>query len=297
MRYMRYSAILLALLILTGCGLTSKETSDVIMESPAPGAEGIATKSQLSRKNSDNINLESSKETNYDQSADDNPKYPKKIIKTGTLEFETYDIDKTRNHIIKVVKANDAYISYDHQRKNEDRIIQRVVIRVPAEKFNNLVREISNNIDNLDSRNISVKDVTEQFIDLETRLNTKKKLEKRYLDLLERAGNVKDILEIEREVGKLREIIESTERRLKYLQNQVSLSTLTIKFYYRTASLKILSLRKMKSAFVNGWNNFLEFLIGALNIWPFIIIIVIVFFLIRRMRRNKRELKRQEKTT
>lgn len=292
MGYMRYLAILLAFLLLTGCGLTSKETSDVTVDSPAPATKGIEFEPQLSRKA--DIQKESSKESNYDQTTDNNSKYLKKIIKTGTIEFETYDIDKTRNNIINAVKANDAYISYDHQRKNDDRINQRIVIRVPADKFDALVKEISNNVDNLDSRNISVKDVTEQFIDLETRLKTKKKLEKRYLDLLDKAGNVKDILEIEREIGKLREVIESTEGRLKYLQNQVSLSTLTINFYYRTASLKILSFRKMKSAFVNGWNNFLEFLVGVLNIWPFVIIVVAVFFLIRRLRSKKRELKKQE---
>ena len=78
--------------------------------------------------------------------------------------------------------------------------------------------------------------MTEEFVDLKARLKAKKELEDRYLQLLEQAKNVKEMLEIERELSNIREEIEAKEGRLQYLQNKVTLSTIYINFYKTTQS-------------------------------------------------------------
>lgn len=211
----------------------------------------------------------------------------RKIIKTGSISFETDELKKTREHINKAVKEFDAYISSDSENKYTSKVEQTVTIRVPFAKFDDLLAKIVSGADHLDSRNINARDVTEEYVDVKTRIKTKKELEARYLEILKKANSVSDIMEVERQIGVLREEIESAEGRLRYLENQASLSTLTVTFYEYHESEKGFG-SEFTRGFVNGWNNMVWFFIGLVNIWPFLIFIgVIVWLIIRAYRKRK----------
>jgi prefoldin subunit 5 len=66
---------------------------------------------------------------------------------------------------------------------------------------------------------------------LTSRLNTKRKLEERYIEILKKATKVSEILEIEKQISAIREEIEAKQGQLKYLESRVSESTVTIEFY------------------------------------------------------------------
>lgn len=155
----------------------------------------------------------------------------RKLIKDGSVSFETNDIKATRKQIFESVKKYDGYISSDQEDKYSYRISNTIVIRVPFKNFDLLLSDATKGVSKFDSKNIEVKDVTEEFLDVQARLKTKKELEKRYLQLLKKANKVTEILEVERQIGNLRSEIESIEGRLKYLENRVSLSTIRITFY------------------------------------------------------------------
>lgn len=70
--------------------------------------------------------------------------------------------------------------------------------------------------------------MTDQFIDLETRLANKREYLERYRELVKKAVSVKEILEIEEKIRLLEEEIESVTGRLKYLGDQVDFSTLNL---------------------------------------------------------------------
>ncbi|MCC8174512.1 MAG: DUF4349 domain-containing protein, partial [Odoribacter sp.] len=129
------------------------------------------------------------------------------------------------------IKTYKGYISNETTHKYYDRNEYNITIRVTAQNFDTLVNWISNRVGKLDSKNIRVMDVTETFIDLETRIKTKKELEERYKELLKQAKTVKEVLEIEQQIGYLRAEIESFEGRFKYLSDRISYSTLTLVFY------------------------------------------------------------------
>ena len=214
----------------------------------------------------------------------------RKLIKTGTLAFETDDIDKTKLRITNAVNLSKAYISNDQSYSDFDRINNVVVIRVPSQNFDKLLADVCSGVEKIDSKNINVNDVTEEFLDIQARLKTKKELEQRYLDLLNKANKVSDILEIEREAGTLRADIESIEGRLKYLADQVDYSTLNVTYYKKT-SHGTGFLQKFVNGFNNGINALVWFFVGLVNIWPFIIIIVLTLFSIRWFRRRKKNKK------
>ncbi|WP_100610520.1 DUF4349 domain-containing protein [Confluentibacter lentus] len=207
-----------------------------------------------------------------------------KIIKESYLRFETQDLDKTYSDIKKIVLQNKGIIQSDNANKSYNTITRHLTIRIPTNTFQTTIDSISKQVAYFDTKSISARDVTEEFIDLEARLNAKKTLEKRYLELLVKANNVKDMLEIERELSNIREEIEAKQGRLKYLENQVSLSTINIEFYKQTAETGITTSygKKMWNALGSGFDGLSVFFLGILYIWPFIIIVIIVFFVLKR---------------
>ena len=215
-----------------------------------------------------------------------------KQIKESFLRFETQDLDKTYNKIIAFVKQNNGFVQDDNSTKSYNRISRNLIIRIPSDNFQKTIDSISEHVSFFDTKSISSKDVTEEFIDIEARLKAKQTLEKRYLELLSKAKTVKEILEIERELSNIREEIEAKQGRLKYLQNKVSLSTLQIEFYKITSETGVTVSygTKMWNAIKSGFNGLSFFFLGILHIWPFILILILMLFLIRRWY-NKKQIK------
>lgn len=217
-----------------------------------------------------------------------------KIIKESYLRFESNDLGKTYSSILNFIKKNGGFIQSDNANKSYDRQSRNLIVRVPTKNFQSTIDSISMIVEYFDTKQVSLKDVTEEFIDLEARLKAKLELEKRYIELLSKAQNVKEMLEIERELSHIREEIEAKQGRLKYLNNKVSLSTLNIEFYKISAETGVRTSygRKMWNALQSGFNGLSVFFLGLLNIWPFIIIVIIVVYLIRKQLK-----KRQKKIT
>ncbi|MFA5299456.1 MAG: DUF4349 domain-containing protein [Lutibacter sp.] len=210
----------------------------------------------------------------------------RKLIKNGEVEFETENLSKTRENIFKSIEKYKGYSSSDTEYKSSNEISNTITVRVPSENFDHLLNEITIGVSKFDRKEITVKDVTEEFLDVEARLKTKKELENRYLEILKKANKVTEILEVEKQIGELRSEIESFEGRLKYLENQVSFSTLTVKIH-ETISEQTEFGKKFKNGFGNGWKNLILFFVFLVNIWPFILIIIGIMVLIRVWRKRK----------
>ncbi|HHZ64250.1 MAG TPA: DUF4349 domain-containing protein [Flavobacteriales bacterium] len=237
--------------------------------------------------NTENASMEMAKEEIVaPTSANKVEQVERKLIKDGRVEFETESIKSTRKTVFKAVDKYKGYISSDQEYKSPGRSSNTIVIRVPAKDFDNLLNDATSGVDKFESKEINVKDVTEEFLDIQARLKTKKELESRFLDLLKQAKTVTEILEIEKQIGELRSDIESIEGRLKYLEDQVSLSTLTMTFYQSNPDETEFG-RKFKNGFRNGWENLIWFFVFLTNIWPFILIGLGLIIGIRFYRRRK----------
>jgi len=207
-----------------------------------------------------------------------------KIIKTSYLKFETQDLDKTYLQIKKAIQDNKGFIQDDNSNKLYNTLTRHLIIRIPTNNFQNTLDAVSKHVGYFDTKRISAKDVTEEFIDLEARLKAKRTLESRYLELLSKAKSVKEMLEIERELSSIREEIEAKQGRLKYLQNKVSLSTLDIEFYKLTSEVPVTTSygTKMWNAIKAGFSGISLFFLGLLHIWPFILMLAVAGLFVRK---------------
>lgn len=221
------------------------------------------------------------------QIVEPNNEIQRKLIKTGEIEFESENIIDTRKDIFQAIEKFKGYSSTDNEYKNSYEISNTLTIRVPTENFDSLLNEITNGVTKFDRKEIQIKDVTSEFLDIEARLKTKKELENRYLEILKKANTVTEILEVEKQIGNLRSDIESIEGRLKFLNNQVSFSTLNVRIY-ETISEQTEFGKKFKNGFKNGWENLILFFVFLVNIWPFIIIIIGIVILIKIWRKKRK---------
>lgn len=218
---------------------------------------------------------------------ENNQEVSRKLIKNGNVVFETDDLEKTKNLVTSLVDKYKGYISSDTKNEYDNKVNYFLNIRIPAQYFDSILSGISSQVSKFDTKEVRISDVTEQYLDVESRLKNKKELEKRYLDILQQAKSVKDILDVERELGKLREEIESTEGRLIYLKNQVSFATLSVSFY-KTLSVEDNFFGDIGESFKTGFKNLQSFFIGIIAIWPFIILGIIGYFLLEKWRKRKK---------
>lgn len=211
----------------------------------------------------------------------------RKIIREGTLTFETKDVNTTRTLVETETKALKGYIASENAWTSDDRITHNLELRVPAENLDILISKITANVGKLESKNISSQDVTEEFIDNTARLKAKKELENRYMEILKKAVKVEEILAIERELGTLRADIESVEGRLKYLNEKVSYSRLSVSYYQKIKSPFQFS-SKFGDSLKGGWRNLMWFFVGLGNLWPFILLGIVVLIIILRLRKRRK---------
>jgi hypothetical protein len=262
MKYLSISLLIVIIFFSCGSRDSSKHSSEsVVLEEPSSTSAQIPDKVQ-----------------NYSE---------RKIVKEGELRFECTDVSITKSLIDRSVKELNGYISKDEVFDYSEKLEHQLIIRVPNDKFDELLSKIIEAAKKIDSKNINVLDVTEEFIDIEARIKTKKELEERYKSILRQALKVEEILTIEKELGKLREDIESVEGRLHFLKNRISLSTLTVTYYQKTHSAFGFT-SKIGQAIKGGWNSFLWFLIGLTHFWVFILISIVCIYIFRRIKRNRK---------
>lgn len=103
-----------------------------------------------------------------------------------------------------------------------------LVFRVPKEQFQPFLDLVENSSIKLLNREVSGEDVTEEYVDLESRLRSKRMVEERLLSFMEDADSTENLLNISKELGRVQEEIEQILGRQKYLNERVDYSTITV---------------------------------------------------------------------
>lgn len=155
----------------------------------------------------------------------------RKIIKTGYIKVEVKDIANVENLIMELVNKYQGYIANSNSWVRNEQDFSRYQLRIPADKFDLAYNSIINNeLGKVLSHSMSGNDITEEYMDLDIRINNLNAQEVRYRDLLNKAENVEDILKIEKELDRVRTEIERLQGRMNYLNNRINMSTIDVEF-------------------------------------------------------------------
>ena len=196
------------------------------------------------------------------------------LIKTGSLNFAVKDFDTAYQSIKTKIQNSNGYITSENSRGSKN---TNLVIKVPVSDFHQLLELIEKEADQeyLVTKSVNSQDVTEEYIDVESRIKSKKAIETRYLEILTKARNVTEILKVEKELGKIRTEIEQSEGRLQYLRNRSNYSTISLTiFEFQVSEVKPVQpiekpslISKMKNSLIIGWGQVESLLLFLISNW------------------------------
>jgi hypothetical protein len=215
----------------------------------------------------------------------------KKIIHTADIRFKVEEFKKAESAIKARVQAIGGYISNSNQNRQSGNLENTWTVRIPAEKFDIFLGDVEKQSIYIHSKNISAEDVTAEYVDNELRIKSKQKVFERYLELLKQAKNVQEIMAVEEQISVIREEIESKEGRQKYLNDQVSFSTITVSFYQETETSSAPEqpfYAKIWKNFVEGWDSFFSMIIGLFYLIPYILLFFGLFYLLKKWWRKRK---------
>lgn len=212
----------------------------------------------------------------------------RKIIKTARLNIEVQDFEAAAGDVERLAQASEGFVSTSNSYVTDTGHKRgTVTIRVPAEGFLNAVEEIKK-LGKVKSTSSSGQDMTEEYVDLDARLRTLEKQEGRLLEILENASTVEDLLKVEGHLGRVRGEIERITGRLRYLDNMVDLSTITVDMFEPEPITHSWGLRDSLSSSVKGFIGTTNFLIVfAGNVMPAVIMLALLFGVYRWKKRGK----------
>src|SRR5690606_21198716 len=174
-----------------------------------------------------------------------------------------------------LVIGYEGYISNMRFSNNTYQKENSFTIKVPKNNFDKLMDSLSPVAEFIDHIEIASKDVTEEYMDVETRLKTKLEVKARYEEILRNnAKTVKDILETEEKLSIIQEEIEVAQGRLKYMVNRISFSTINVILYETVEYKEQPDVYKrtfgseITEALSSGWNLIKNIFLGIIYIWP-----------------------------
>lgn len=142
------------------------------------------------------------------------------LIYTAAITMAVYQVEPGLEAVERVAREVGGYLA---QRSDV-----AITIRVPRARFDEALHRVEASGDVL-HREVSAEDVTDQYVEIETRLKNARSMRDRLEQLLARAG-VKEAIEIEKELGRVTGEIESMEGKLKVLRDKIAYSTITVTF-------------------------------------------------------------------
>lgn len=230
----------------------------------------------------------------------------RKIIMDGNVTIETYNFDESIQAIDLLIESAEGFAESRTVRgkSNHSRALRyaEYTIRVPAEKFDSVMRDMST-IGTVLESNSSGTDITEQYADLETRIRTLKVQEETLLDILSKATKLEDVITLEGKLSEVRYEIESIENKLRNYDRLVAYSRINI--YIQEVDeatetrpvAKTLSERVSSSfslSLLNFKMGFEDFVVWVVESWItlfFLAIVAVIIIVFIKSKRKKRKLR------
>jgi hypothetical protein len=208
------------------------------------------------------------------------------------MTMDVQDVTRAQDEISTIAGQLNGYVVSSNKRDNDDKPSGFISIRVPADRFNEALQRLRSVAVKVTSENTNSQDITEQYADLQAQLHNLEATEAQYLALLKKADNVKDILEVQRELSNVRGNIERVKGRIQYMDRTSDMSLIEI------------SLKKVKPLGESTWDVpgifktavdglivfgkiLMGILIWALVFSPIWIIVIVIILIVKRKKKAR----------
>jgi hypothetical protein len=252
----------------------------------APASEAVAAT---------NEGFETTQPADLHRATADPTVFPSMIIRSGQASLQVDSLELAVDRLRQLAARLGGYVANSQVQAGQNQLRSGTLeLKVPAARFDDATSGLSP-IGKVEYINVAAEDVGEEFTDIAARVANAHRLEGRLIDLLTtRTGKLSDVLQIERELARVREEIERMEGRLRYLKTRVATSTLTVTVHEPAPLVgEPGSGGVVAESFRQAWRNFLRFLAGFVESLGFLIplgVLVIGGLLgLRRLWRARRQ--------
>jgi hypothetical protein len=213
-----------------------------------------------------------------------------KIIYTARLELQVKDLSQVEKKLPLLLVQTQSYIANQRYERFSDKQSLFYTLRVPVSFFDSVLQNLAAQAIYVSHKSITGEDVSQLYYDLETRLASKKKALAQYQSILQKAQNVKEILEVEDRLRVIQEEIEALEGQARYYNNKIAFATIEVEFYRIDSSGSLPEnsfIIRAGRALEQGWEGVVGAFIGLLYLWPILLLAFTVFFFIRRYKKAR----------
>ncbi|WP_210468926.1 DUF4349 domain-containing protein [Sporosarcina sp. 6E9] len=154
------------------------------------------------------------------------------IIHQAGLQLNVKDFEKAEKNIEKRVHEYGGYIVESNvYREDDESVSGHMTVRIPEKHFQKFLTATEGEAADILERTVTGQDVTEQYVDLASRVKSKRAVETRLLDFMSDAEKTEDLLKISSDLASIQEEIEVIVGKMNYLENQTSYSTIDISMF------------------------------------------------------------------
>ena len=219
----------------------------------------------------------------------------KKIQRNANISIEVKNLDESINQLNEIILLfNAEIISSNKGGMDFGQPYANIRIRVLSGNLDSAINEFKKLSTKIISENIYTNDVTEEFIDTEARLKIMKSTEDRFNSLLLKSETVEEIIQVEKELMRIRGDIESLEGRLNYLSKTTDTSEINLNL---NEQIPITGESwKINDSFTSALQNLssfakwlADFIINIIVFIPAIIVIALIIIFLRKLIKNRKK--------
>ena len=153
----------------------------------------------------------------------------RKLIRNATVDLEIISFDQAVQKITAFASEEKGYVATTSSEKQENgKLKGQIVVKVLPENLDRFLQKIRG-LGELKNQTLGTEDITKNYFDTESRLKNARVMEQRLIDMLKKkSDDINDLLQVEKELGRVREEIEKMQGELKFWDSQVQFATVTI---------------------------------------------------------------------
>lgn len=211
--------LLAAALVLTGCSADGSSAGDSGDAKSAVGAAAPQEAAQGSAGAKDSVGRNTDRAPTLTVN---------RIIRTASLTVQVKDVPKALDEARTTAENAGGYVGDETTtRGSQGRERTRVVLRVPTEKYDEVLTDLQGAGKLLD-RTAKARDVTDQVVDVDSRITSQRASVARVRELMDRATKLSDVVTLEGELSSREADLEALLARQASLKDRTGLATITL---------------------------------------------------------------------
>lgn len=150
------------------------------------------------------------------------------VIQENSMALVVNNVRKVGDEIVKHAESKGGFMVQTTYSNPEESPFATITVRVPVKNVDEAIGRFRSLAVKVSSESIMGTDVTEQYVNIEERLDTLKKTKARFGEILDKATQVQDILNVQRELVSLQEQIDSLVGQQKAIEKSAEFTKITV---------------------------------------------------------------------